>query len=58
MSYYSKNCMVSKDIAEQIRQREIDKRIRLLKVCKSAAQYFKRYKEIVIKDPSKRDGAD
>ena len=53
MAYSTKNCMVSKEQAEEIRRLEKEKAKRLKEVTHMATEFFKKYKEDIIKNLSK-----
>ena len=50
MSYSTKNCMVSKEKAEEIRKREKERVKRLQEVSHRAIGFLKKYKEDIIRN--------
>ena len=49
MAYSTKNCMVSKEQAEEMRRREKERAKRLKEVTNRAIEFYKKYKEDIIK---------
>ena len=55
MSYYSKNCMVSKEEAEQIRRNETKRIKNFSELNKKAIRFIRKYKEVIVKHLSENE---